>query len=311
MVSTVNPQSDRKSPHEARRTTAPRPPWLQQLYPFEPKRFATGRGELSYLDEGEGDEAVVMVHGNPTWSFYYRNVVLGLRGKIRCIVPDHLGCGLSDKPQDFNYNLAEHIKNLRALLDHLKLRKIHLIVHDWGGPIGLGAGLLNPEQIGRVIILNTAAFADTFVPWRIRLCRVPRLGEWLVRTFNAFAWPATWMAVTQPLSRAVKRGYLYPYNNWHNRIATHRFVQDIPTGQHHPSDDALQTIESRLQLLHDKPVRILWGAKDFCFNYHYYNRWRVLLPSAEADYLEDAGHYILEDAGQYCLQEIERFLRLR
>ena len=150
MVSTVNPQSDRKSPHEARRTTAPRPPWLQQLYPFEPKRFATGRGELSYLDEGEGDEAVVMVHGNPTWSFYYRNVVLGLRGKIRCIVPDHLGCGLSDKPQDFNYTLAEHIKNLRALLDHLKLRKIHLIVHDWGGPIGLGTGLLNPEQIGRV-----------------------------------------------------------------------------------------------------------------------------------------------------------------
>ena len=88
-------------------------------------------------------------------------------------------------------------------------------------------------------------------------------------------------------------------------------MQDIPTGQHHPSDDALQTIESRLQLLRDKPVRILWGAKDFCFNYHYYNRWRVLLPSAEADYLAEAGHYILEDAGPYCLQEIERFLRLR
>ena len=102
MVSTVDPQSDRKSPHETPSATAPRPLWLQQLYPFEPKRFDTGRGELSYLDEGEGDEAVVMVHGNPTWSFYYRNVVLGLRGKIRCIVPDHLGCGLSDKPQDFN-----------------------------------------------------------------------------------------------------------------------------------------------------------------------------------------------------------------
>lgn len=315
MVSAADPQlspkPDHKSPYEQTVITqAKRPLWLQRLYPFEPKRFDTGCGELSYLDEGEGDEAVVMVHGNPTWSFYYRNVVLGLRGKIRCIVPDHLGCGLSDKPQDFNYTLAEHIKNLRALIDHLNLRRIHLIVHDWGGPIGLGTGLLKPDQLGRVIILNTAAFADSIVPWRIRLCRIPMLGEWLVRTFNAFAWPATWMAVTRPLSRDLKRAYLYPYNNWHNRIATHRFVQDIPTGKQHPSDSTLQMIESRLRLLRDKPVRILWGAQDFCFNYHYYNRWRVLLPNAEADYLEEAGHYILEDADHYCRQEIERFLGL-
>ncbi|MDI1337678.1 MAG: alpha/beta fold hydrolase [Lacunisphaera sp.] len=290
--------------------SSPLPDWLVKLYPFEPKRFDTGRGVMSYLDEGAGDEAVVMVHGNPTWSFYYRNLVLGLRGQLRCIVPDHLGCGLSDKPQDFNYTLSEHIRNLRALLDRLNLRRIHLIVHDWGGPIGLGTVLPKPAQLGRVVILNTAAFADTIVPRRIRLCRAPVIGEWLVRGLNGFAWPATWMAVTTPLAPDVKRGYLYPYDNWANRIATHRFVVDIPTGGGSASDRALGGIEPKLTLLRDHPVRILWGGQDFCFNRHYYNRWKVLLPGANADYFESAGHYVLEDAGQQCLQEIGNFLNI-
>ncbi|MDI1319297.1 MAG: alpha/beta fold hydrolase [bacterium] len=290
--------------------SSPLPDWLVKLYPFEPKRFDTGRGVMSYLDEGAGDEAVVMVHGNPTWSFYYRNLVLGLRGQLRCIVPDHLGCGLSDKPQDFDYTLSEHIRNLRALLDRLNLRRIHLIVHDWGGPIGLGTVLPKPAQLGRVVILNTAAFADTIVPRRIRLCRAPVIGEWLVRGLNGFAWPATWMAVTTPLAPDVKRGYLYPYDNWANRIATHRFVVDIPTGGGSASDRALGGIEPKLTLLRDHPVRILWGGQDFCFNRHYYNRWKVLLPGANADYFESAGHYVLEDAGQQCLQEIGNFLNI-
>lgn len=263
---------------------------------------------MSYLDEGSGDEAVVMVHGNPTWSFYYRNLVLGLRGKIRCIVPDHLGCGLSDKPPDFNYTLEEHIRNLRALLASLGLRRIHLIVHDWGGPIGLGAALATPEQLGRVVILNTAAFADPRIPARIRLCRVPGLGELLVRGLNGFAWPATWMAVATPLTPEVKRGYLYPYDRWANRIATHRFVVDIPTGQDRASDRALAGVESKLAGLRDRPVRILWGGQDFCFNRHYYDRWVRLLPEAQSDYLPAAGHYVLEDARDYCLGEISRHI---
>ena len=284
------------------------PAWLRSLYPFEPKQFDTGRGVMSYLDEGQGDEAVLMVHGNPTWSFYYRNLVLGLRGKIRCIVPDHIGCGLSDKPQDFDYTLGEHIRNLRALIDSLGLKKIHLIVHDWGGPIGLGTTLAKPAQLGHVVILNTAAFADTVVPARIRLCRAPILGELIVRGFNGFAGPATWMSVTKPLEADVKRGYVFPYNNWANRIATHRFVVDIPSGRGSASDKALAAIEPSLVLLRERPVRILWGGQDFCFNRHYYDRWRALLPKAQADYLETAGHYVLEDAEDKCLQEIKQFL---
>jgi pimeloyl-ACP methyl ester carboxylesterase len=280
------------------------PAWLRELYPFEPKRFDTGHGALSYLDEGQGDEAVLMVHGNPTWSFFYRDVVLALRGRMRCIVPDHLGCGLSDKPQDHDYTLPNHVENLGRLLDSLNLRKIHLIVHDWGGPIGLGACLARHEKLGKVMILNTAAFADSDIPWRIRLCRVPVLGEFLVRGFNGFAWPATWMAVTKPLPAAVARGFTFPYDSWANRIATHRFVRDIPTGGDGANDRALAAIESQLPLLKSKQTSILWGGADFCFNQHYYERWRQILPKVPARYLTGAGHYLLEDAPEDCLATI-------
>lgn len=277
-------------------SSRPLPAWLRDLYPFEPKRFETPAGALSYLDEGTGDEAVLMVHGNPTWSFFYRNVVLALRGRLRCIVPDHLGCGLSDKPQRYDYTLPNHIANLGALIDSLNLGKIHLVVHDWGGPIGLGTMLPRSGKLGKVVILNTAAFADTVVPWRIRFCRIPVIGEMAVRGFNGFAGPATWMAVSRPLPEAVKAGFLFPYDSWANRIATHRFVKDIPQGRGAPNDQALAQIESALPKLQCHDVKIIWGADDFCFNRHYFERWQRILPNAKAEYLEHTGHYLIEDA---------------
>jgi cis-3-alkyl-4-acyloxetan-2-one decarboxylase len=289
-------------------STADLPSSLKELYPFEPKRFNTGSGWMSYLDEGQGDEAVLMVHGNPTWSFFYRKVVLALRGRLRCIVPDHLGCGLSDKPQDYDYTLGNHIENLGKLVDSLSLRKIHLIVHDWGGPIGLGTLLPQHAKLGKVVILNTAAFADTVIPWRIRFCRMPLLGEWAVRGFNGFAWPATWMAVTKPLPASVKEGFLFPYDTWANRIATHRFVKDIPRGIDAPNDRALAKIESALPQLAQNQVRIIWGADDFCFNQHYFERWKKVLPQADAHLLAGTGHYLLEDAPSQVIDLINTHL---
>lgn len=289
-------------------TAAQLPGWLHEQYPFEPRSFETGHGRMSYLDEGEGDEAVLMVHGNPTWSFFYRHLVLALRGRWRCIVPDHLGCGLSDKPQDFDYTLGNHVRNLRALVDSLNLKRIHLIVHDWGGPIGLGTMLPDADRLGKVVIMNTAAFADTVIPLRIRLCRIPRLGELIVRGCNGFAWPATWMAVSKPLPAAVKRGFLFPYDSWQHRIAVHRFVQDIPTGRGEASDVPLAQIEAALPLLKQKSVLVLWGGQDFCFTRHYFHRWRAVLPTAKNVYLDNAGHYLLEDERDGCLNRINIFL---
>lgn len=273
------------------------PDWLRALYPFTPRRFATGAGALSYLDEGAGEEAVLMVHGNPTWSFFYRDLVQELSGRFRCIVPDHLGCGLSDKPQDHAYTLPGHIANLTALVRSLGLRRVHLVVHDWGGPIGLGTLLPLGDLLGRVVILNTAAFADTVIPWRIRVCRWPGVGELLVRGANGFAGPAAWMAVRRALPPDVRRGFLFPYDNWANRIATHRFVRDIPVGRGTPTDVALAALEARLPELRGRAVRLVWGGRDFCFNRHYLARWRAVVPAAAVVEFPEAGHYVLEDGG--------------
>jgi haloalkane dehalogenase len=243
------------------------------------------------------DEAVLMLHGNPTWSFFYREVIRELAPGIRCVVPDHVGMGLSDKPQDYPYTLATRIADIEALVVSLKLRRVHLVVHDWGGAIGFGWAVKHPEVVGRIVVLNTAAFRSPHIPARIALCKVPGLGTVLVRGLNGFAWPATWMAMNQrKLSPDEKKAYLYPYRTWADRVAVNAFVKDIPMGEKHPSFPTLAGIEAALGSLAEKPMTIIWGGTDFCFNGQFLNRWRELFPKAEVVYLPNAGHYVLEDA---------------
>jgi len=279
-------------------------------YPFEPRffRHPDSGHRQSYLDEGSGPP-VVMVHGNPTWSYYFRDLVKLLSGEHRCLVPDHLGCGLSDKPRDWDYRLQGHIENLGRILDHSGVEQYDLIVHDWGGPIGIGTGLIHPDRIRRIIILNTAVFRSTRIPLRINLCRLPLLGELLVRGLNGFVRPATRMAVCKPMSPEVRRGYLLPYSNWHDRIAISRFVQDIPLKSSHPSYPTLLRIESRLKALEEKPIKLFWGGRDFCFNDAFYKEWLRRFPHAESRCFKDAGHYVLEDGKPEILELIRDFLR--
>ena len=287
------------------------PEWLRKTYPFQPRRFAVGRHGLSYVDAGPpSDEAVVLLHGNPTWSYYYREFIQALAiADRRCIAPDHLGMGLSDKPLDYPYRLADHIANLAALIGSLKLRRVDLVVHDWGGAIGCGWAVRNPEKIGRIVILNTAAFPDKNIPLRIRLCRMPLLGEWVVRGLNGFAGPAVTMAMRRrTMSDEVKRGYLFPYDSWAHRIGVARFVQDIPLRAGDPSMATLEEIFRGLPKLRNHPVLIAWGGADFCFTKHFYNRWLELLPQSEGHFLPDAGHYVLEDAAEEVIPKITGFL---
>ena len=129
---------------------------------------------MSYVDEGpRANEAVLMLHGNPTWSFFYRDLIRDLSPSIRCIAPDHIGMGLSDKPESYDYTLARRIADIEALVLSLGLKRVHLVVHDWGGAIGFGFASRRPEWIGRIVILNTAAFVSDKIPWRISLCRLP------------------------------------------------------------------------------------------------------------------------------------------
>ncbi len=273
-------------------------------YPFTPKTLVIDGQRMSYLDEGQGP-AVVMVHGNPTWSFFYRRLVLALRDRFRVIVPDHIVCGLSDKPQDYPYTLARHTENLTRLIQHLGLTEVSLAVHDWGGAIGLGFAGQRPEMIRSLLILNTAAFPSARIPWSIALCRLPLLGAVLVRGLNLFAQGAIHRAVNHKLPAPVARGFLMPYDSWRNRVAVHAFVRDIPRATDHPSWPALCAVEKNLARLADTPMLILWGGKDFCFNDQFYHEWCRRFPQARRRYFPAAGHYLLEDAGD----EIEPLAR--
>jgi haloalkane dehalogenase len=287
------------------------PDWLRRLYPFTPRSFVTpGGAAMSYLDEGPpGDEAVLMLHGNPTWSFHYREVVRALSPRLRCIVPDHIGMGLSAQPANYDYRLASRIADIGALVASLGLRRVHLLVHDWGGAIGFGWAVARPELIGRIVILNTAAFPGGRLPRRIALCRAPGVGAVLVRGLNGFAEGATWMALSsRRLSWAERRAYLWPYDSWAHRVGIHRFVQDIPLERDHPSRGTLEATAAALPRLAASPKLILWGERDFCFAPPFRQRWEEIYPDAAVHRYEHAGHYLLEDAGPDVRQRIADFL---
>lgn len=221
---------------------------------------------MHYLDEGSGP-VVLMLHGNPTWSFYYRNLVKRLSAAgFRCIVPDHIGCGLSDKPQDYPYTLKRRIDDVERLIDFLEVREFSLVVHDWGGAIGCGLAGRRPDALQKLTLLNTAAYRSKRIPARIAAVKLPLIGESIIRGLNGFAGPAAIMSVSTPLKPAVKRGMLWPYRNWQERVAVWNFVKDIPLTDGHPSYAELKRVEEGLSCLKDKPIQLVWG-EGFLFQY--------------------------------------------
>jgi len=285
------------------------------LYPFAGHSLDIGAGvRLHYLDEGHGPP-VVMLHGNPTWSFYYRNLVLALRDRYRCVVPDHVGCGLSDKPPDlrYPYTLERRVADLTALIDHLRLdRDVTLVLHDWGGMIGTAWAARFPERVKRLVVLNTAAFhlpKSKRLPLSLWVGRNTVIGALLIRGLNLFCRAAArWCVTRRPLPPAVRRMYLAPYDSWAHRVAVLRFVQTIPLRPSEPGYDIVSATEERLPLLRDRPVLVCWGMRDFVFDEHFLAGWEEHFPGAEVHRYADAGHYILEDAAEEVGLRIEEFL---
>lgn len=293
------------------------PPAVRAEYPFIGNLFEQPPGtqrsastvQMHYLDEGKGP-VVLMLHGNPTWSFFYRNLVNALvAAGFRCIVPDHIGCGLSDKPSNYPYVLERRIEDVERLVDHLRIDRFSLVVHDWGGAIGCGFAGRRPDALEKLVVLNTAAFRSKRIPRRISLVKLPIVGELAIRGLNGFARPAVTMAVESPLAKHVRDGYLWPYQNWADRVATWNFVKDIPLHKRHASYAMLLEVEKDLSELAKKPTQIVWGAKDFCFNLHFFEQWRKLFPEAETHLHETSGHYILEDGGALVQTQILSFIQ--
>lgn len=302
------------------------------LFPFERNHFThpsvkfahrlaaeatnlEGSWQQHYVDEGDAHApAVLMLHGNPTWSFYFRQLIPALSGRHRVIVPDHAGCGLSQTPslKHFPYTLDAHVDALEALIDSLDLQgQITLVLHDWGGMIGMAYAARHPQRIGRIVAMNTAAFhmpPAAKLPWQIRLARNKFLGQTLVQGCNAFALGAARMCVTNPLSEDVRAAYLAPYGSWHERLAVRRFVEDIPISPGDPSYATVSQAQNGLWQFRQTPVLLCWGMQDFVFDRTFLERWLAYLPQAAVHRFADAGHWILEDAGSAVVPLITAFL---
>ena len=295
-------------------TTEPKNAWRAE-YPFESHFLEMQNGvRMHYVDEQPANSTspntILCVHGNPTWSFYYRSIVSEFRDQCRVVAVDHVGCGLCDKPQQYDYCLAQHTKNLIQLIETLDLSNLTLVVHDWGGAIGLGAAVRCPNRFRKIVILNTAAFPPPYIPKRIAACRIPLIGSWMIRYGNAFARAAILMAIDRlpRLSPAAREGLLAPYDTAKHRIAIDRFVQDIPLSPNHPTWSVLEKLEQDLANLRQLPIHFIWGMRDWCFRLECMERLQVAFPNATRLELQDVGHYVMEEASTEVVTELKRFV---
>jgi len=284
------------------------------LYPFTGHYLDLGGHQYHYVDEGQGDP-VVMVHGNPTWSFYFRNLILALRDTHRVIAPDHIGCGRSDKPpsSQYAYTLKNRVDDLEALLDSLGFQQnVTLVLHDWGGMVGMGYAVRHPGRVKRLVVLNTAAFhlpASKRFPWSLWLGRNTRLGAFLILRLNTFCRVAVRVCCKRsPLPAEVRSAYLEPYDSVENRIAVLRFVQDIPLKPGDPSYGLVTEIQDGLEQFRALPVLLCWGEQDFVFSLEFLDEWLRKFPDAEVHRFPDAGHYVLEDACAEIVELVRNFV---
>lgn len=294
--------------------TPPEEPWRTE-YPFESHWLDTPAGRVHYVDERPTadtatDGVLLFVHGNPTWSFHWRRLINALGTTHRCVAIDHLGCGLSDKPQK-PHKLDERIADLGQLIDALDLSSVTLVAQDWGGAIGLGALLDRQERLDRVLLFNTGAWPPESIPARIAVCRTPGLGKLALQGGNAFSRAALTMTLSRRrgLEPLVAAGYLAPYNNWANRRAVYEFVADIPTKPTQRTWQTLAAIEERLPQLAGKPTRLVWGMQDWCFTAKdCLTRFQSFWPEAETFELADVGHWVVEDAPDESLRLLSEFV---
>jgi haloalkane dehalogenase len=282
--------------------------WIdRQEYPFASHYFEVPAGRLHYLDEGTGPP-VVMVHGNPTWSFLYRALIKRLRRDHRCVAMDHLGFGLSDKPRDWSYLPEDHAANLAALIESLGLKSIALVVQDWGGPIGLSYALANRENVERIVIMNTWAWPVNRDPYYVAFSAFVGgpIGRALIRRYNFFARSVMPRAFgdRSKLSPTVHEHYLHPLATPQDRtgclVLPKQIIKSTPW---------LSELWQGMSTLNGKPILIVWGMKDIAFREKELMRWERTFPEARSIRLDSVGHYVQEEAPDELAEAVVSFLK--
>jgi haloalkane dehalogenase len=270
-----------------------RPTWVpQDLYPFADRYADLAGARVHYLDEGNGPP-LLLLHGNPTWSFLYRELVKGLSDRFRCIAPDHPGFGLSSAPPGFGFTPAEHARVLEQLVLQLDLRDITMMVQDWGGPIGFDVATRHADRFARFVIGNTWAWpkSDPGTQLFSRLLGGP-IGRRLILNRNIFVERLLPGGTrNRRLPEPVMAAYRGPFPDPRSRLPTYVFPREILG-----SRPWLAEIERALPALGDRPALIVWPTKDVAFRGPELRRWEQLFPNHRTVTLEGAGHYIQEDA---------------
>jgi haloalkane dehalogenase len=288
------------------------PSW-KPLYPFEGKRVDLGGYSMHYLDEGKG-ELVLMLHGNPSWSFYYRELVKALRPTHRCLAPDHVGMGLSDKPGEdrYKYTLKSRVDDLDAFMERVAPEgPVTLVVHDWGGMIGMSWAVRHPERVKAIVASNTACFRlprEKTLPPLLSLLRGGAAGLVLRGSRRARRAVLRTCVVKRALTPEIEEAYLSPCEGWRESLAVHRFVQDIPLGPGDPAWDLIAGVESQLDVFARTPMMLVWGMKDWVFDEHFLHGWTRRFPRADARRFWDCGHFLLEDSPEEAVAMIAGFV---
>jgi haloalkane dehalogenase len=295
---------------------------IYEDYPFESRFLRVDGQRLHYVDEGSG-EPILMLHGNPTWSYLYRHQIKALRSDYRCVAPDHLGFGFSDKPRRGDYTMRAHIMRLDHFVTKLGLRDVTLVGQDWGGIIGLGWAVRHKALVKRLVILNTAGFAPTdrqalfgkgSRPWGMLMLwplKIPGLGELFVQGLNGFAKRILPAGIhhKERLTPGLMRGYLDPYPTWGSRRAHLKSVRQIPLLRSHPTWRLLQEIGAELEGWEVR-TQIIWGMRDPVFVPWFLEEFERKLPNhAPSVRIEDASHFLQDDTPEPIIETIRNFMK--
>ena len=264
--------------------------WLDTAeYPFANHFFETSAGKLHYVDEGTG-KPIIFLHGNPDWSFSYRQVIKALSKHYRCLAPDYLGFGLSDKPKNYDYKPWQLARQIEAWVHHLQLSDITLVMNDWGGPIGLDFALRNPERVQNLVIMNTWCWPLNGYPtfWLFSHFMRGKSGQMLTGQLNVFSSLLVWLAIHRKsaFTGAIHRQYKGPYPSADERQAQIALPYYLLKGK-----DWFQHLWDNVQFLREKEAVMIWGLKDPAFSRHFLEEWQNILPDAEVLKLANAGHF--------------------
>lgn len=280
---------------------------FKDLYPFTSRFIDVGGFKMHYVDEGRGP-VVLLIHGNPTWSFYYRDLIKRLSTTCRVIAPDHIGCGLSDHPKGKHFRAKDRVAHLKSLVDQLGLSSYSIVMHDWGGAIGTTLAIQNLAAVEKLVYFNTTLTETESLPFFIRLSARPPMGKFITQTTKIFLKLATDFGVGRKLPKRVKQGYLFPYRSRKDRVAIWDFVQDIPFNIDHPTYMGMMDIGRAVPELAKKPIKIMWGLKDPCFHSEMLTQVVRLFPHAEVVEFPNGSHLVVEDETDAISRLLEEFL---